>query len=74
MSVINNTQKPESVLKKKSNSICYHAIRESVAMGESFTAHVVTSDNYVDLATKMITNKLKRRHLVSGLLMDVYDQ
>ena len=26
MSVINNMQKPESVLKKKSNSICYHAI------------------------------------------------
>ena len=37
MSVINNTQKPESVLKKKSNSICYHAIREAVAMGEILT-------------------------------------
>ena len=74
MSVINNTQKPESVLKKKSNSICYHAIRESVAMGESLTAHVATSDNYADLATKTITNKLKRKHLVGGLLMDVYDQ
>jgi hypothetical protein len=37
MSVVHNTQRPESVLKKKSNSICYHAIRESVAMGESLT-------------------------------------
>ena len=74
MSVINNTQKPESVLKKKSNSICYHAICGSVAMGESLTAHVTTSDNFADLAMKMITNKLKRRHLVCGLLMDVYDQ
>ena len=73
MSVINNTQKPESVLKKKSNSICYHAIRESVAMGESLTAHVVTADNYADLAMKTITNKPKRKHLVGGLLMDVYD-
>ena len=27
MSVINNTSKPESVL-KKSNSICYHFVRE----------------------------------------------
>ena len=35
MSVIHNTQRPESVLKKKSNSICYHAIREVVAMGEN---------------------------------------
>ena len=33
MSVIHNTQKPESMLKKKSNSICYHAVCESVAMG-----------------------------------------
>ena len=74
MSVINNTQKPEYVLKKKSNSICYYAIRESVAMGESLTAHITTLDNYADLATKTITNKPKRMHLVSGLLMDVYDQ
>jgi hypothetical protein len=37
MSVIHNTQRPESVLKKKKNSICYHAIRESMAMGECKT-------------------------------------
>ena len=40
MSVIHNTQRPESTLKKKSNSICFHAIRESVAMGEMATAHI----------------------------------
>jgi hypothetical protein len=34
MSVVHNTQRPESVLKKKSHSICYHAVRESDAMGE----------------------------------------
>jgi hypothetical protein len=33
MSVVHNTQRPESVLKKKSNSICYHAVYESAAMG-----------------------------------------
>ena len=27
MSVIHNNSKPESVLKKKSNSICYHFVR-----------------------------------------------
>jgi hypothetical protein len=32
MSVVHNTQRPESVLKKKSNSICYHSVRESAAM------------------------------------------
>ena len=44
MSVIQNTQRPESTLKKKSDSICYPAIRESVAMGESLTGHVKTAE------------------------------
>ena len=39
MSVINNTQHPESTLRKKSNLICYHAVRELVATGESFWTH-----------------------------------
>ena len=30
MSVIHNIQRPESTLRKKSNSICYHAVRELV--------------------------------------------
>ena len=34
MSVIYNTSRPESTMKKKSNSICYHAVRESVASGK----------------------------------------
>jgi hypothetical protein len=33
MSVVHNTQRPESVFKKKSISICNHAVRESAAMG-----------------------------------------
>ena len=32
ISVIHNTQRPDSTLKKKSNSICYYVIRDSVAM------------------------------------------
>ena len=40
MSVIHNTQKPDSTLKKKLNSICCHAIRESVAMKEILMGHV----------------------------------
>ena len=34
MSVINNTSKPESTLKRKSHSICYHFIREAAPMNE----------------------------------------
>jgi hypothetical protein len=37
MSVIQNTQNPESTLKKKSNFICYHFIREAIAMGDAMT-------------------------------------
>jgi hypothetical protein len=33
MSVVHNTRQPESGLKKKSNSIFYHAVRKSAAMG-----------------------------------------
>jgi ABC-type thiamine transport system ATPase subunit len=73
MSVINNTQRPESTLKKKNNSICYHAIRESVAMGESLTGHIRTEDNLADLMTK-VTFGAKRRRLVQGILLDIFDE
>ena len=33
MSVIHNTRQPESVLKNKSNYVCYHDVCEEVAMG-----------------------------------------
>ena len=73
MSVINNTQKPESVLKKKSNSICYHAIREAVTMGEILTTHIATGENMADLATKVTMNRPKRDHLIRKLLFDICD-
>eukprot|EP00970_Alexandrium_tamarense_P000866 scaffold100_cov154-Alexandrium_tamarense.AAC.7 len=37
---VTNSSKPESQLKKKCNSICYHAVRESVAMGETLVSHI----------------------------------
>ena len=73
MSVINNTQRPESTLKKKNNSICYHAIRESVAMGESLMGHIRTEDNLADLMTK-VTFGAKRRRLVQRILLDIFDE
>ena len=51
-SAITNSTRPESTFKKKRNSICYHTIRESVAMGESLLTHVGTRDNLADLLTK----------------------
>ena len=71
MSVIHNTQRPESTLKKKSNSICYHAVREAVAMGEALVAHIPTKKNLADLFTKVLYGQ-SRRFLVDRMLWDVY--
>ena len=73
MSVIHNTQRPQSTLKKKSNSICYHCVRESVAMGESITGHVSTHKNPADIATKVLPGGQKRDGLVGMLLYDLTD-
>ena len=73
MSVIHNTQRPESMLKKKSNSICYLVVRESVAMGESLTAgHIGTNNNVGDLATKVLYRQ-KQWYMVLQFLYDIYD-
>ena len=73
VSVIYNTQKLESTLKKKSNQICYHAVQESVAMGETLTGHIAMAGNPADLATKIISGGQKWAHLVNKLLFDLYD-
>ena len=73
MSVIHNTQRPESTLKKKSNEICYHFVRESVAMDETRIGHIETGENQADLATKVIAGGRKRDYLVGKLLYDLTD-
>ena len=71
MSVVNNSSKPESTLNKKSNSVCYHAVREAVAMGECLITHISTNLNLGDLATKLIPGGMKRSRLVDMILYDV---
>jgi hypothetical protein len=73
MSVVHNTQRPESFLKKKSNSICYHTVRESAAMGEPIIGHVPSVDNPADICTKVVTGGKKRNHLIRLLLHDLCD-
>jgi hypothetical protein len=48
MSVIHNIQHPEPMLKKKSNLICYHAVRELVAFGESLKEYSVCRNIVLD--------------------------
>jgi len=71
-SQVTNSSRPESILKKKCNSICYHAIRESVAMGKSLITHIKTDDNLSDFLTKT-TSGAKCHKLVSGVVHDIYD-
>jgi hypothetical protein len=54
MDVVHNTQRPESVLKKNSNSLCYHMVRDSAAMGDSIIGHVPSVDNPADICTKVV--------------------
>ncbi len=71
-SQVTNSSRPESTLKKKCNAVCYHAIRESVAMGELLITHIPTQFNPADFLTKE-TNGSTRRQLVGNVLFDIYD-
>ena len=54
MSVVHNKFRPESGLRKKSNSVCNHAVHKSVAMGESLVEHILSKENVADLMTKVL--------------------
>ena len=71
MSIIYTISRPESTLKKKSNSICYHAVREAVASGECLTTHCKTGDNYYDMMTKALYGQ-KKRDNVARILYDIW--
>ena len=46
---------PASTLKKKSNAIVYHFVREGVARDKWRTAYVNTDENVADLLTKPLS-------------------
>ncbi len=71
-SQVTNSSRPESTLKKRCSSICYHAFCESVAMGETLLTHISTGDNLADFLSKT-TSGAKHRKLVSGVVHDIYD-
>jgi hypothetical protein len=71
--VVHSTQWLESVLKKKSNSICYHAVRKFAAMGELIIGHVPSVDNPADICTKVVPGRQKRNHLIHIILHELCD-
>jgi hypothetical protein len=60
-SVLANTTMPHSNLKKKSNAIAFHFVREGTARDEWRTAYINTHDNPSDMLTKALPSGEKRR-------------
>jgi hypothetical protein len=73
MSVLHNTSNPESTL-KKSNSIAYHLVRESIAMDEMRAGYINTDENYGDLMTKILPRGERRESLLRGVMWDIYSK
>ena len=71
-SVLANTTIPDSTLKKKSQSIAYHYVREGVARDEWRTSYVNTHDNEADLLTKQLPHGEMRNGFVSNLLHHIF--
>ena len=53
-SVLYNTTLPDLVLKKKSNAIAYHFVREGSARKEWKTSYIKTGENPADVMTKSL--------------------
>ena len=71
-SVLYNTTIPESTLKKKSQSIAYHFVREGAARNEWRTAYVNTHLNVADLLTKTLPFGAKRSGFVKMVLHHIF--
>jgi hypothetical protein len=61
MSVVHNCSNPASQLKKKSNSIAYHYVRERAAMGVIDVAYVKSTDNLADMCTKVQSSPVRTK-------------
>ena len=72
-SVLVNSSKPHSSLKKKSSSISFHFVSEDAAKDEGRVAYLNTNYNPTDMATKSLDGVEKRSRFTSYLLRYVYD-
>ena len=67
-SVLANTTMPESTLKKKTQSIAYHFVREGSVRDEWRTAYINTHENVADMLITPIPSGEKRWKFVRMLL------
>jgi hypothetical protein len=68
--VLANTTAPSSMLKKKSNAIAYHTVREGCAHDEWRTTYINTNNNVADLLTKPLAGP--KRSKFAGMLLHHY--
>ena len=61
MSVVHNSSNPASQLKKKSNSIAFHYVRERTASGVCGITYIPTANNLADALTKSQPGEVWRR-------------
>ena len=71
-SVLANTTAPDLTLKKTSQSIDYHFVREGVARDEWQNSYVNTHLNPADLLTKTLPSGEKRTSFVRVLLYHIF--
>jgi hypothetical protein len=71
MSVVKNRSLPESVLKKKSNAIVYHACWETIAMGEMYGLYIQSKKNIDDLMTKGFPSGEYRDNIILCIFWDI---
>ncbi len=69
-SVLKNSSMPDSMLKKKSNSIAYNFVREGVAMKEWLLAYINTKENLADFLTKPLPGE-QRMKLICQILYHI---
>ena len=71
-SVLVNASIPDSILKKKSQSIAYFFVREGSARDEWRVAYIKSSMNEADLLTKQLPHGEKRKNFVRNLLHHIF--
>ena len=71
-SVLANATIPDSTLKKKSQSIAYHFVREGLARDEWRTAYINTYENEADLLKKLLPNGEKRKGFMRNILHHIF--
>ena len=71
-SVLYNNIWPESNLKKKNNSIDYHAVRERVATGEWLNGYDLKDTNISDLLINPVPGGKRRNCFVQGVMYYIW--